>query len=93
MNRSTCVICGKKRIQSSLKQIFGVWVCNHSRSKNAPRPNYLKTKDDSYKDFPICQELLFARKKREIYELWDLYNSELKANVSEDLQYHFIILA
>lgn len=92
MNRSTCVICGKKRIQSSLKKIFGVWVCNHSRAKNSFQTNYLKTKNESLRDFPKCQELLFKSKQREIYELWDLYNAELKANVSEDIQYHFILL-
>jgi hypothetical protein len=93
MNRSTCVICGKKRIQSSLKKIFGVWVCNHSRARFNRNSNYLKAKDDYIREFPICQELLFKRKQREIYELWDLYNSELKANVSEDIQYHFVLLA
>lgn len=91
MSRSTCVVCGKKRIQSSLKQIFGVWVCNRSRSKFNRNSRLLRTKDDYVREIPICQELLFKRKQREIYKLWDLYKSELKTNVSEDIQYYFVL--
>ena len=93
MERSTCVICGKKRNRKSLKKVFGVWVCYRSRSRYSRNSNYLKTENGSHREFSKCIELLFTHRKSEIYSLWDKYNEEIQNNVPNDLQYLFVLLA
>lgn len=91
MNRSTCVICGKKRIQSSLKKIFGVWVCNLPRSKNSTNYNYLSTLSGSYMIFDECQKELFRSKKEQIIKLNLEYREEIDLNVDSEIEFHFEI--
>jgi len=91
MNRSTCVICGKKRIQSSLKKIFGVWVCNIPRSKNTANYVYLSTLSGSNMIFDKCQKELFKSKKEQIISLNMEYQKETDLNVNDEIKFHFKI--
>jgi hypothetical protein len=91
MNRSTCVICGKKRIQSSLKKIFGVWVCNIPRSKNTAKYHYLSTLSGSHMTFDECQKELFKSKKQQIMLLHMEYQEEIDLNVNDEIKFHFKI--
>lgn len=87
MERSKCVICGRKRERRFLKKVFGLWICHYTLGWRKTNEISLLHQDKTHiRYFTKCEIRIFEKEKNQLNKAIELFDNELKRNIP--IEYH-----